>query len=422
MRTTTDRPAPTEPDAPPGPTATPGRLVEAATIASGVGWALVVGADGSTPWRLVRVAVVAALTAGLVLAGRRHPGRAVEHLRLVVATVGVTAGAVLGLRYLGITGVSATAVGGLVLLVAGAVLGVATAGHLFRSTHGWWRLLGIPVAIGLLLFVAYPVGIALFATNVPRPEADAAALRTLGPDAEEVSLETADGVTLHATYLPSRDGAAVVLAHGASSTRSAVVAQAKVLADAGYGVLLLDARGHGDSGGRAMDLGWFGDLDVTAAVDHLAARDDVDPDRIGAVGMSMGGEEVIGAAAADRRIAVVVAEGATNRTREDKAWLPTGPTGWLQRGMDVLTFGLTDLLTDASPPISLRDAVAATAPRPVLLLAGEGEEDAAAHIAAGSPGTVEVIETGAGHVAGLRADPEAWERAVVGALDAALAP
>ena len=63
----------------------------------------------------------------------------------------------------------------------------------------------------------------------------------------------------------------------------------------GYGVLLLDARGHGDSGGRAMDLGWFGDLDVTAAVDHLAARDDVDPDRIGAVGMSMGGEEAGGA-------------------------------------------------------------------------------------------------------------------------------
>jgi uncharacterized protein len=45
-----------------------------------------------------------------------------------------------------------------------------------------------------------------------------------------------------------------------------------VLARHGYGVLLFDARGHGRSEGRAMDFGWFGDLDVSAAVSFLVAR------------------------------------------------------------------------------------------------------------------------------------------------------
>ncbi len=397
-------------------------VADVATVGVGGGWALVLAADGSTPWRVVRTLAVTALTAGLVTLGRRHPGRLVDALRLVLATIGVTTGAVLGVRFAGATGLSVTALGGGILLTAGAVLGVVAAGRLLRSTHGWWRLLALPVAIALLVFVTYPVGIAVVATNVPHPAFDATVPPELGPGVEDVTMVTADGVTLRGWYVPSSNGAAVVLAHGASSTRSSVVRQAAVLADAGYGVLLFDARGHGGSEGRAMDLGWYGDLDVTAAVDHLAGRDDIDPRRIGAVGMSMGGEEVLGAAAADPRIAVVVAEGATNRTLEDRAWLPTGPNGWLQRGMDALTFGLTDLLTAADPPTGLRAAAAAAAPRPVLLLAGEGEEAAAEHIAAGSPTNVTVVETGAGHIAGLREDPAAWSAAVLGALDAAIGP
>jgi hypothetical protein len=69
-----------------------------------------------------------------------------------------------------------------------------------------------------------------------------------------------------------------------------------------------------------MDLGWFGDEDVGGAVSFLVAQSRVDD--IAAVGLSMGGEEAIGAAATDDRIATVVAEGATKRVSGDKAWLP----------------------------------------------------------------------------------------------------
>src|SRR5690606_31236702 len=192
----------------------------------------------------------------------------------------------------------------------------------------------------------------------------------------DVAFPTADGVTLRGWYVPSTNGAAVVLLHGAGSTRSNVLDHATVLADHGYGVLAFDARGHGGSEGRAMDFGWYGDEDIAAAVSFLVDLPDVDAGRIAAVGMSMGGEEAVGAAAADDRIRAVVAEGAQQRVAADKAWLSDeyGPAGWLQEQLDRLTYAATDLLTEARPPIALRDAVAATS-APVLLIAAGDEPD-----------------------------------------------
>ena len=91
----------------------------------------------------------------------------------------------------------------------------------------------------------------------------------------------------------------------------------------------------------------------------------------------------------------MIAEGATGRAYADKAWLPTHWRGWIQRGIDATVYGTADLLTDASPPISLRDAVRQAAPRPMLLIAGgavmgNAEDDADRWIASGSPATVEV--------------------------------
>jgi dienelactone hydrolase len=151
-------------------------------------------------------------------------------------------------------------------------------------------------------------------------------------------------------------------------TRSPDLA-AGVPAPQGRRTALVDARGHGRSGGRAMDLGWYGDADVAAAVSYLQRRSDVDGRRIAAVGMSTGGEEAIGAAATEPRIRAVVAEGATNRVAADKAFLPKvhGWRGSVQQRVDAITFGLADLLTDARPPRPLRDAVRATSPRPILL-------------------------------------------------------
>ena len=63
----------------------------------------------------------------------------------------------------------------------------------------------------------------------------------------------------------------------------------------GYGVLLLDPRGQGRSEGDTVR--WAGDRDLLAAVAVSPHRPDVDPDRIGGFGFSIGGEILIEAAA-----------------------------------------------------------------------------------------------------------------------------
>jgi hypothetical protein len=87
-------------------------------------------------------------------------------------------------------------------------------------------------------------------------------------------------------------------------------------------------------------------------------------------------------------------------------------------------YALTDLLTGASEPASLRSAVAAATGTSFLLVtAGDvpDEGNAAVHIAGGAPDRVEIwTVAGAGHTDGLEAAPEEWERRVIAFLDAHL--
>ncbi len=70
--------------------------------------------------------------------------------------------------------------------------------------------------------------------------------------------------------------------HGGSSDRKGSVAHAKMLARHGYGVLLYDARGRGESDGSENNYGWDWGKDIAGALDFLKRQDDVDPGRIGA--------------------------------------------------------------------------------------------------------------------------------------------
>jgi pimeloyl-ACP methyl ester carboxylesterase len=278
---------------------------------------------------------------------------------------------------------------------------------------------GLVVLVG---FTALTLSVAVAATNVPPTEiGDTPASRGLAY--ENVDLVTEDNITLAAWYLPSHNGAAVVLLHGAGSTRSSLLDEMEVLAANGYGILTFDARGHGDSEGRGMDFGWFGDQDTLPAIQWLVDNPDVENDRIALVGMSMGGEEAIGAAALDDRANAVVAEGATGRTAADNAWLPDvyGFQGRVQRLVDTVRFGITDVLTDAGPSIALRDAASRIAPRPLLLITADNVSDegnAARYIQSSAPGSVEVWGVpGADHTQGLEVAPAEWEERVIGFLD-----
>jgi dienelactone hydrolase len=176
-----------------------------------------------------------------------------------------------------------------------------------------------------------------------------------------------------------------------------------------------------------MDFGWYGHVDIAAAVSLLVNQPAVDPDRVGVMGLSMGGEEALGAAAADPRIKAVVAEGATARSERDKQWLADlyGLRGRVQLGLEWLQYSLTDLLTSASKPAGLADAVT-VAGRPVLLItAGSAPDEghAAEHLRERSPTRVSTWTVpGAAHTQSLAVDPQRWETTVVGFLGSVLGP
>jgi dienelactone hydrolase len=322
--------------------------------------------------------------------------------------------------------------GSIGVAAAAFVLAVASVGLIIGGTvvavRGLWWLRRLAASVAVLFataLVLVVVGPAVAATNVPRPEIGATP-SAVGLEYEDVVLETSDDVTLAAWYVRSSNRAAVVLLHGAGSTRSNALDEAAVLARFGFGVLLVDVRGHGESGGRAMDFGWHGDADIAAATAYLASRADVDSQRIGVVGMSMGGEQALGASGSNRLIRAVVAEGATARSAADERWLSDvyGVRGQIQEQLERVQDWVTDALTSARVPASMRSAVAASADtRYLLITAGNvaDERHAAAFIASAAPDRVQTWDVArASHTAGLTTAPDEWATRVTGFLSHAL--
>ena len=121
---------------------------------------------------------------------------------------------------------------------------------------------------------------------------------------QKVTLTTADNVKISGWYVPGTRPEAIVIVHGIHANRAYLIPQAEILADAGYHLLLIDLRGHGQSGGETMTYGYDEALDVQAAVDFLAALPNVE--QIGALGHSLGAAAVVRASAKDERIKAIV--------------------------------------------------------------------------------------------------------------------
>lgn len=383
--------------------------------------AVLVGRQGSWAWQSLRVVVVGLLTLGVVLLVRRAADVVVGAVALALGVLGTVAGVGIGAVHLAKAGLVLSSAAGLAALASGLMLLVLGGWQLTRLLPGWWRLAALPAAFLLFQFVLVPVTPAVAGTNPAPTEVGDRTPAYLDLPFADAAFTTADGVPLSGWYIPSTNGAAVAVLHGSGSTRSGVLDQAAVLARHGYGVLLYDDRGHGRSGGAGMDFGWWGDLDVAAAISYLESRPDVEPGRIGVLGLSMGGEQAINAAATDSRIRAVVAEGVQPKLPADTPQRPPGLEGLTERAVDVISFATARLLTQAPTPLPQREAVAAVAPRPLLLIAGEGEVPAARALRAVAPSTVSLWELpDTPHTGGLSRRRDAWTARVTAFFDANL--
>ena len=396
-------------------------LLQVTIAVEGVATAYLVALHGTPLWQVVR-AVVVLVAVGVALWWQPSRESWVCGVRTgLLGFVGVAIGAGIGAIHLAKHGDAPTTVAGLIVLASGLILLAASAVVLIRRAHRWWRLLALPVAYVVLELGLFPVTMGVGASNIAHGALGSNSPATYGLPYQSVDVPATDGVTLAGWYVPSRNGAGVVVVAGSGSTREGVLAQGAVLATHGYGVLFLDNRGHGASGGNAMDFGWYGNQDLGGAVTWLANRPDVTGGRVAVLGESMGGEEAIGALGSNPAIRAVVAEGVTGRIAADHAWLPSTLAGYLMRAEDWVTYNTANMLTGASEPPSLASSLRAASPRPVLLIAGKDEVQAGRYFRNASPSNVQLLQLNdAAHTAGLQVHRALWTERVISFLNTSL--
>jgi len=137
-----------------------------------------------------------------------------------------------------------------------------------------------------------------------------AAHRLLDPSAQRIETSLAGARMVANLRRPARGGRAplVLLLPGLDSTKEEFFSWEQVFLNRGIATLSLDGPGQGETGyttGIRPDY----EVAVTAILDALDGRDDVETGRVGAVGVSLGGYYAIRAAAFEPRVVAAVAIG-----------------------------------------------------------------------------------------------------------------
>jgi pimeloyl-ACP methyl ester carboxylesterase len=207
---------------------------------------------------------------------------------------------------------------------------------------------------------------------------------------ESLKLTTKSGLGIAVSFVPPKNGVAIVMAHGAEASRAQLWPDVQALTAAGYGILALDWPGHGESGGE-ITLGRPEREAFTACVDFLAARADVK--RIAAYGFSQGGALVTLYSADEPRVRSVLAVNAWTDKLDQFRWVYRrwGP---LQQ-IPAVRAAIPHLEGGSVRPI---DAAPRLKGRKTLFIASRHDDvvapQMAAELAAAAGGEVRFIENG----------------------------
>jgi len=192
-----------------------------------------------------------------------------------------------------------------------------------------------------------------------------------GMNFESLTLTTGDGLKLAAWYVPSQNGAAIIMQHGYKSDREEMLEEAAMLAKHGYGIMLVDLRAHGLSEGDLITFGRLETQDVDAAYTYLLTRPDVDAERIGALGNSMGAVTLLLYAAQNPQIKAVVSDSAFSSLEDE-----------IGKGVEVMTglpafpfapmirFFAEQQAGFGASEVAAVEHIDEISPRPVLILQG----------------------------------------------------
>tara|TARA_R110001583_G_scaffold52804_1_gene163531 strand:+ start:99 stop:950 length:852 start_codon:yes stop_codon:yes gene_type:complete len=231
---------------------------------------------------------------------------------------------------------------------------------------------------------------------------------------EEVII-TSDDIEMHAVMFRPPKGSkprpAIVLVHGwmtYGEKASWDTNSAKRIASYGYTTLAITMRGWPDTGGED-DCGWKQPYDVVNAVNWLATQNGIDPNRIGLIGASQGGQVGLFAASLENSITI----------KAVTAYFPvTDVKSWLEQSdlSERIKMSLTErcsqgITMDERSPLYRADKIKAS----VLIIHGdhdtnipiaESEEMIKALVDNGADAELYVVKGGTHHYDGS----PAWEK------------
>lgn len=292
-------------------------------------------------------------------------------------------------------------------------------GYVFRLTAfaTGTILLGM-VVILVVLCGSYGLALTRWGCLQPRREPTAVDLT----DYQTVELQPQPDQTLTAWYVPSQNGAAVLLLQGHWMARDGMLKEAAMLARHGYGVMLIDPHTCAKPG-TPHTMGYAEVNDVAAAIRFLQSRPDLESGRLGILGFSIGGVIAVESAARIPAIQAVVAQGNFHDLTVNLA--PRGADDTLfGRLVAFLILSTYRLSTGVDPQlVKPINSVANISPRSIFFIAGEWEikdnHTLAQFEAAGEPKQLWIVPEVA-HGGYMGRWPEEYEERVTAFFDEAL--
>lgn len=202
------------------------------------------------------------------------------------------------------------------------------------------------------------------ARSRPSPPADSARLGL-----REMAFRAADGLQIRGWYVPSRNGAVVVLAGGSTSDRRAMLPHARALTAGGTGVILFDWPGCGASDGRA-GAGRHEIAALRGAIDFGASLPELRDGRLAVIGFSMGGWAAMLEGATDLRVRAFAVEGVFDDpwTQTRAEYRQSGTSAQWGAVLGAWIGGLE------RPTLHAIQAAPRLAPRPLLVVTGDADQ------------------------------------------------
>lgn len=221
-----------------------------------------------------------------------------------------------------------------------------------------------------------------------------------GLEFEEVTVTNPDGMKLVGWFIPSENGAVIVMQHGYKANRDEMLNEAQMMHRHGYGVLMTTVRAHDASEGELITLGYYEMADMETWYQYLLSRNDIDSEKIGILGNSYGGMLSIQYASQNENIKAIVANCAFSSMSDTVSTSVRHFTGLPDFPfVPLIVFWAENMTGIKMEEIDTTQWISKLSPRPVFLMQGGADTVI-------SPESGQILYDAAGEPKELWFDPE----------------